>query len=92
MKVGDVVVPVDGPMSQTLRSGCEHYTHAFVVYMHPDPFVLVSAGGDMMWTMQRPTNFVALCQAHPNASRLAFNRYLKRGRWKDKSAKSELAP
>lgn len=82
MQVGDVVVPVDGPMSQTLRSGCEHYTHAFVVSM--DPFVLVSAQGDMMWTMQRPTSFVALCKAHPNSSRLAFNRYLKRGRWKEK--------
>lgn len=87
MKAGDVVVHVDGPMSGGLACGSGVYTHAFVVSV--EPFVLVSAEGDMMWERQKPTSFVALCQAHPNASRLAFNRYLKRGRWKESPAVSE---
>ena len=44
-RIGDKVEPVD--YRYILASGCERYTHAFVVNL--DPFQLISEEGDMYW-------------------------------------------
>lgn len=43
--VGDKVEPIHHYF--TLASGCEYYTHAYVV--NNNPFQLISEGGDMLW-------------------------------------------
>ena len=75
MKIGDVVVP-EPRSGYVLRSGCSWYTHAIVVSL--DPFVLVSEWGDMLWRATvRPDLFIALCQAHPEITARALERYEK---------------
>jgi hypothetical protein len=73
MKVGDVMTPVKGPHSGLLACGSGIYTHAILV--SAEPFVMVSEEGDMLWGSQRSADFVALCQAHPEACKRAFDRY-----------------
>ena len=87
MKIGDVVVHVDGPQRGGLACGSGYYTHAICVSV--EPFVLVSEEGDMMWSCLTPSNYVGLCQAHPDASKNAFDRYHKRGYWTPASSQGE---
>lgn len=79
MKVGDVMVPREGPYSGYLACGSGTYTHAILVSV--DPFVMVSEEGDMQWNCATPSNYVALCQAHPDATKAAFDRFHGRGYW-----------
>lgn len=87
MKVGDVMVARDGPLTNWLRSGCEHYTHAILVSV--EPFVMVSQEGDMMWSCADPNNYIALCRAHPDDAKAAFDRFHRRGSWAPRSVVSE---
>lgn len=83
MKVGDVMVAREGPLTNWLRSGCEHYTHAILVSV--EPFVMVSEEGDMMWSCADPANYIALCEASTAARRKAFDRFSRRGQWAHRS-------
>lgn len=79
MQVGDVMVPREGPESGYLCCGSGTYTHAILVSV--EPFVMVSQEGDMMWTCATPSNYVALCRAHPDDAKAAFDRFHRRGYW-----------
>lgn len=72
MEIGDVMVPAPGSRV-VLACGTGTYTHAICVSV--EPFVMVSQAGDMIWTCQNPEHFIALCRAHPDATREAFARY-----------------
>jgi hypothetical protein len=71
MRIGDVVVAASERDPLHCGSGC--YTHAIVVSL--EPFALVSEEGDMLWTRREPYSVRALCQAHPDATRAAFERW-----------------
>lgn len=73
MKVGDVVVARGGPAARKLYCGSGLYDYAICVSV--EPFVMVSAAGDMMWTTMEPREFVGLCQAHPDIVAVAVARY-----------------
>ena len=73
MKIGDVMVPLEGPSSGYLCCGSGEYTHAILVSV--DPFVMVSEEGDMVWYNATPSNYVALCQAHSKVTKAAFKRF-----------------
>jgi len=73
VKVGDVMVPREGPYSGSLACGSGIYTHAILVSV--EPFVMVSEEGDMLWACATPSNYVALCQASWRARRKAFARF-----------------
>jgi hypothetical protein len=75
MEPGYVMVPKAGPYSGVLCCGTGIYTHAICVSV--EPFVMVSEEGDMMWSCQKQTDFVALCKAHPDVTQKAFERYRK---------------
>lgn len=92
MNVGDVVIQRDGPWSSKapLVCGSGMYTHAICVSV--EPFVLVSEEGDMMWSCLTPANYVGLCEASKKASKLAFDRFHRRGRWEVKPSASPTEP
>lgn len=75
MKIGDVVVSVEGPNSRALCCGPRTYTHAICVSV--EPLIVVSEDGSMLWRYLDRNELVALCQASPEASRIAFEKFEK---------------
>ena len=76
MKIGDVAISridQEGRMVNPLRSGCSYYTHAIVASV--DPFILISEEGDMKWSATvAPSDFIFLCQAHPDITGVVLER------------------
>jgi len=69
MKIGDILVKNDG----YLTSGCFVYTHAILVSL--SPFVMVSEGGDMLWSCEKPKNFHVIGVGSEEETRAAFARW-----------------
>lgn len=64
MRVGDVVVPDRESVirGKFFHCGSGAYTHAVIGSV--EPFVLVSSGGDMVWSCTwEPHEVIVLCQA-----------------------------
>lgn len=79
MKIGDVVVPRRGAVTEygfefVLHCGSGVYSHAIVASV--SPFVLVSEGGDMLWSATvKPEYFQPLCQAEHSIVQRAITRF-----------------
>jgi len=77
MNIGDIMVEKNGPHGGYLACGSGSYSAAILVSV--DPFVMVSPAGDMMWTVQKPENFVSKGPATAEQTRAAFDRYVREG-------------
>lgn len=71
MRVGDVVIAKSH--ADPLACGSGIYTHAICVSV--DPLVVISEGGDMMWSHKAPYDLVALCEASQKAQANALRRW-----------------
>ena len=74
-KVGDVVVHKYGPGARALACGSGVYSGAVVAC--EVPFILVSAGGDMLWTCEHPSDYEPICQAHIDVQQIVYERWLR---------------
>lgn len=71
METGDLVERWDG---QYLRSGASMYSVAVVA--STSPFVLISTGGDMLWSVTiRPEDFKVVGKATKTIMRTVSKRY-----------------